>query len=205
MSFRVAWLGGWAVAPEWIAESVTSQFPDLEHSVFIPEKGAVSEIAEKAFDAIVGYSLGSLLLLEGLDRLPPDASKVFMAPIFDFKKEANLGGQVNRTQLKVMQRWLNRDPIAAIDDFYKRAGVTLQTNGELPYSLDALGWGLDALTAMCVPIEKVNNVSDSQFVLGADDVLLNAATYQKICPAVEVVPSATHDFKTLLGSLKFSH
>ena len=69
-------------------------------------------------DIIVGYSLGSLLLMERFADLPKISKKQFYAPIFDFKKEANKGGKVARTQLKFLLRWLNGE--LSEKEFYRK-------------------------------------------------------------------------------------
>lgn len=194
-------LSGWGISPSALARL----FP-AGTQIFEPSRENVLKIADfvarKNATRVVGYSLGSWLLLDAAARgIFSFENTTLYAPFLAFPREAGKGGNVSATQVKFLRRWLKKDPSAAIADFYARAGISLAppVAGTLPYDADALDEGLRILLE-----EKLDGLPDSaknwEIVLGEKDALLDAQTVAKtFSPArVNLIPAGTHDLLTLL-------
>ena len=172
--------------------------PNAHHVVIMPQANWLELIQEGEFDRICGYSLGSLLLLDALSRGCLSSPVILLAPIFNFDRYAGVGSRVAKTQLKVLIRWLRRDPLAAIHDFYQQAELPIGPLAELPYALTELLWGLDALLTLQVPLTVAQ---DSVCVVGAQDRLLDSDYLRTQLPHTVVVANGTHDIQTLSQAL----
>jgi malonyl-CoA O-methyltransferase len=187
---KIGWLMGWAVPEAWFARLARQALPDAEHVFVAAEPNALAQL-EKAgpFDWMVGYSLGSLLLLREAARADRLGRVVLLAPILAFSREAELGGRVARGQVKQLSRWLRRDVLAALMDFYARAGLDVPQEYVSTATTDNLLWGLDRLE---------NDRAEPPLPAGwrawcgADDALLDATRLRGLAPSVQIVAGATH-------------
>jgi hypothetical protein len=193
---KIGWILGWAVPESWFASIARAAMPRDEHRFFFASPDAVARLAASGpFDWVVGYSLGSLLLLAADRKVDAPSSRVppprvaLLAPIFTFPFEAGMGGKVRRGQLKHLGRQLAGDPFAPVGDFYRFAGLDI-SDAEIP-NLDpaALRWGIEQLDKTSVPPRMP---SGWRAWCGADDALLDAGRLHELDPAVTVTPAATH-------------
>ena len=193
----IAWILGWAVPADWLAPLAQAAFPDAEHHFFAAEPNWLAQLrAGGPWDAVAGYSLGSLLLLqeaEAVGQLTPCV--VLHAPVLAFAQEEALGGKVPRAQVCYLSRWVRRDPLAALADFYARAGLLgCEAAGQL-VSTAGLQWGLDKLAQ-----DRFESPWPQGWTgyVGTSDALLDAAVLVRMQPAINVVAGASHHPGALL-------
>jgi hypothetical protein len=195
---KLACILGWAIPERWFAPYIHRAFPSAQCE-FLPAAAATSErLADVSADLLIGYSLGAQLVLGAADRMRARPPIGLLAPIFAFPAERGLGGRVSRTQVGYLARWLRRDPAAALQDFYHRAGLDVPAALAPIDDHEALSWGLDQLLHADVPAQLPEN---AVAVCGADDSLLDAARLRELEPRVDVVAGATHHPATLLPAL----
>ncbi|HXB01514.1 MAG TPA: methyltransferase domain-containing protein [Opitutaceae bacterium] len=193
---KIGWLMGWAVSEAWFAPLARQALPEAEHVFVAVEPDALAQL-EKAgpFDWVVGYSLGSLLLLREAARVDRIGRVALLAPIFAFLREAELGGRVAQTQVRQLSRWLRRDEHAALADFYARAGLDVPQEHMPSAATDILLWGLERLE---------NDRAEPPLPAGwrawcgANDALLDAARLGELASSVQIVAGATHHPAALL-------
>ncbi len=194
---RIAWILGWAVSAGWFAPLAQAAFPDAEHHFFAAEPKWLEQLrAGGRWDAVAGYSLGSLLLLqeaEAVMKLTPRV--VLLSPVLAFAQEEGLGGKVPRTQVRYLARWVRRDPVAALADFYARAGLSGCETADPNVSAEELQWGLDKLA-----LDRFDAPWPQGWTgyVGADDALLDAGVLVRIQPALNAVDGAGHHPDVLL-------
>lgn len=96
---RWLWLGGWGLSPEAQRDAAQARWPEVEHTVFAPSPGGLAALRETLLadgaDRLLGYSLGSLLLLREPELLSCAPTWLF-APILDFKAETGRGQRSRR-------------------------------------------------------------------------------------------------------------
>ena len=185
MPESATWLGGWAIPPKWALSILEKHFPGQTHE-WLPPTAQNLAVAKPS----AAYSLGaSLLLLKN-----QDSGASLFAPFFDFKKEAGQGGKVARAQLLYVRKWLRRDPIAALNDFYQTSGIPLEISG-LPYLEADLLWGIDQLLED-VPIPEIPVQAKATF--GTQDALLDASTLPGLFENPTIVQGASHNLDELL-------
>jgi hypothetical protein len=185
---RIGWILGWAAPEAWFAPLAREALPRAEHTFVLATPEALDVLpASGEFDWIVGYSLGTLLLLQGAARLA-HPRVALLAPIFAFPREEGLGGRISRTQVVRLKRWLQHEPVAALADFYERA-VLHVPSGLHPGTPENLLWGLERLERdrVAPPLPP-----GWKAWCGAKDTLLDAAALHALDPAVEIVPDAGH-------------
>ena len=191
---RIAWMLGWAAPEAWFAAIAREALPAAEH-IFIPATAeAVGQLAAAGpCDWIAGYSLGTLLLLKEANRFA--GQKVaLLAPIFAFPSEEALGGRISRAQVRQLARWLRREPLAALADFYQRAGLDVPA-GLHPETNENLLWGLERLEKDRVEPPLPANW---RAWCGSRDALLHADLLRVAGPTLSVVPEATHHPRALI-------
>ncbi len=193
---RIGWLLGWAVPSAWFEPLAREAFPDAEHLFRVPRLGALADLeAQGPFDWVAGYSLGTLILLGDPARDLRTERVALLAPIFGFPLEAGLGGAVSRSRLRQLGSWLSREPVAALDDFYRRVGLDIPAAVPTPAAGEALAWGLQRLERDVVspPLPR-----GWRAWCGAADPLLDAARLHALDPGVAIVDGATHHPAALL-------
>jgi hypothetical protein len=187
---RIAWLLGWAVPAEWFAAEAARVLPGAEHVCVpaAPDWRARLE-ALPACDALLGYSLGTLLLLGERAWLAERWPTVgLLAPIWAFPAEAGRGGRVPRAQLKALSRRVHRDPENACADFRARAGLGAAQGGT--ESMETLSWGLEQLDARAA--EPGMPDGWSAFVGDADRLLDAPALAREARGALRIIQGAGH-------------
>lgn len=201
---RTWWISGWGVPPGMLRPFADRVLPGGEH-IFVPPTAQALALVQ-ASDRLVGWSLGAHLILRSLaeeKRLP---ERVFLlAPFLAFCAEDQMGGRCARAQVVWLSRWISRDPLKALNDFYQRAGLGLSCH-ELPYSAPDLLWGLAQLTAE--PTTGLRSLSKGRLprgwhaAIGASDSLLEAEKVRGSLPASVIVPGAGHHPGILIESMK---
>ena len=193
------WISGWGIPPRWFESQVRRCFTDGTHRVVIP--GTESEVLEPHhdFDRLGGFSLGALVLLRAEGRVTSGRPTGLLAPFFAFPAEKNLGGRVRLAQLRVLRRWLERDPLGALEDFYRRAGLDdLRGRTELPYDRELLLQGIDLLVDGAA---RVGLPPGSVALAGETDALVDPIRLREHCPEIEVIKNRGHHPLPLLRAL----
>lgn len=119
------WVCGWGVSPNALKSWATEAFPGISHQVILPLQ--LPEGFHDGFDRILGWSWGGYRVLEWLvaseyrQKAPPI---VLFFPVCWFLCGRFTGGKTSRTHVKYLARWMKRDPVTALTDFYQRAGLT---------------------------------------------------------------------------------
>jgi len=194
---RIGWILGWAAPEAWFAPIAKAALPHAEHVFLAATPGAVDALLQAgAFDWTVGYSLGSLLLLDRASRFS-GRQVALLAPIFAFASEEGLGGRVSRTHVRHLARWLRREPLAALADFYARA-VLHVSPGLHPGTPENLLWGLERLERdrLEPPLPR-----GWKAWCGDSDALLDAGRLHALDPAVVAVRGGTHHPGELIAAL----
>jgi hypothetical protein len=205
---KIAWVLGWAVPSPWFAAMAERRMPAATHLYFPPMAATIQQLsAAGPFDHVVGYSLGSQLLLSAAERIATLGQVALLAPIFALASEEGLGGRVARAQIRQLARWLTRDPAAALMDFYQRADLDVQPTPNSTVTspssvLDGLNcadlqWGLDRLVSVRVdpPLPR-----GWRAWCGAHDALLDAARLHALEPNITIVASANHHPAALIST-----
>lgn len=194
---RIAWVLGWAVPEEWFAPLAQKVFPSAEHHFFAAEPNWLEQLrAGGLWDAVAGYSLGTLLLLQEAEEVSQLAPRVgLLAPVLGFAQEEELGGKVPRAQVRYLARWVRREPAAALADFYARAGLVGCDTTKLVVSAEVLQWGLERLAQ-----DRFNAPwpQDWSGYVGTADALLDASALTRLQPAIGGVDGASHHPEALL-------
>jgi len=189
------WILGWAVPAQWFVALAEKYLPQWQHTALPANPGAVDEIlTQSRFDRVGGYSLGAHLLLAAR----PNRALFLLAPFLAFPSEAKLGGKISRTQLKFLSRWLQREPSAALVDFYRRADLNdipaPEFDGE---TMRDLKWGLEQLERSTADTAS----PEWKTWCGARDPLLDSASLQTHLPHLRVVAEGTHHPGALLEAV----
>lgn len=189
------WISGWGVPTEWFKGLVEQAIPDGEHSVVPPTAQGVRNINWREYDSVGGYSLGAFLLL--CERKELERPALLLSPFFGYTSEMGFGGAVGQVQVQYLKRWVKREPLAALTDFYARAKLPLGPPADLPYPLDDLLWGLDRLA---------HDTTEPQLpppwsgLIGAKDPFLDSRRLCAFEPKLKVVQDAGHAPAPLLAS-----
>ena len=193
---RIGWINGWAVPEAWFRQKVQAALPGVEHVVVAARSDALDRLEVGGpYDWVVGYSLGSLLLLGEVERASRLGRVALLAPIFAFPREANAGGRVARAQVRQLARWVQRDALAALADFFALAGLDVTAERQSAVELDGLLWGLERLVQDRVEPRLPAGWSAW---CGSVDPLLDAARLKELVPPLSVVPGAGHHPAALL-------
>ncbi|MEO0795868.1 MAG: hypothetical protein AAFX93_11925 [Verrucomicrobiota bacterium] len=194
------WIGGWGFSKEEIQNLVNEQVPGVQHFVICPGPEWLDElhrvVATQPIRRLLGYSLGSFLILRDLEKLP-DIPTVLFSPIVSFKAEENLGGRFDGRRLKVLVRWLQRDPRAALSDFRKQVGIPpMDSDMELPCSVEQLVWGIKQLDDE--PVEVPAETADISMIIGEQDAVTDARFIENQWAKTKVVTGVGHDLRDLV-------
>ena len=196
---NILWVNGWGIPAEWLRNLAAGIFPDAAHTVVPPLAEHELLHERNRFDRVAGYSLGAFLVLREEIQLPCGRPVALLAPYFSFVAEDGLGGRVQRTRLRYLNRWFKREPAGALNDFYERAGLReLSGRSDLPYERKQLLSGLELLMNGTVPAAWPERASG---FVGADDPLLDATRLHELCPHLKVVSGSGHHPAPLMRSL----
>lgn len=186
MPDTTTWLGGWAIPPTWALSILDKHFPGQSHQWLPPTANTLANTQPTA-----AYSLGAALLLR--ENLATPA--YLYAPFWDFKRESGQGGKVARAQLLYVRKWIRRDPLAALNDFYRTAGIPLEIS-EIPYPEADLLWGIDQLLEdVFLPGSPI----PAQATFGENDTLLDIPALSASFQTPTLVPKASHHLDELLA------
>ncbi len=194
---KVLWIGGWGTYPQWGLTAVRRWRPDWDHEWITPGPGCEHH-ADGSHDWVGGYSFGAFLMLCNIDAFPAKKGRFYVAPFLDLKREAGLGGLLATTQLKVTRRWLKRDATQAVSDFYKRAGLNIKLQDELPYALNDLIWGIETLLGASAPLPDGN---PGYAVFGSKDPLIDSNVTKQFFPMHTVREGSGHRLESLRAAL----
>ena len=188
------WISGWGIPPRYVETLAQRYLPEKNHRCIPPARDWKSAL-EPTTHCIIGYSLGAFLLL----REPSIFSRVetikLLAPFLDFRKESGLGSRIATTQIKYLKRLLKKNPLAAVNDFYQRAGLDLTPLSTLPYSLEVLSWGIETLLTASANPPLATSCNLSAFI-GTQDPLIQAARVP--LPNITLIPQADHNLSALI-------
>jgi hypothetical protein len=196
---QITWISGWGVPPAGLRPLAEKFRPDATH-VFCPPFVQAVESARTA-DCVVAWSLGALRVLDAAAQgWNCRGEVVLLAPFVAFCSEHGLGGRCSLSQVKWLRRWLQRDPLAALQDFDVRAQLG-QTPSELPYEAVELLGGLDRLAEEASPglRQFAQNGLPANWTawVGDADPLLDAAAICASLPGCRIVPGARHQAEGL--------
>lgn len=194
MAEHWAWISGWGVRPERFQSIAEACFPAFAHAVFPPGPSALDAVLASGHDRIGGYSLGSLLVLQGLEKIPGETGVFCFAPILGFCKEAGLGGTTPAAGLARIRERLGGRPEAALKLFYRLAGLVGEAALPLPYAAEDLDWGLARLADLQVEPGRCRRVTA---VIGENDPLLDSRVLREFFDRPVCVPTG-HDYNDLL-------
>ena len=192
---RIAWVLGWAVPTEWFAAEAARVFPGAEHVCVpaAPDWRARLEALPRC-DAVGGYSLGALLLLDARGWVAERWPRVgLLAPLWAFPAEVGRGGRVPRSHLRALSKRVRRDAEHACADFRSWAGLGAAHGMVEP--VETLSWGLDQLEARAAGPGMPDGW---RAFVGTGDRLLDAALLAREVPALEVVVDCGHEPAPLL-------
>ena len=197
---QITWIGGWGVAPESLRPIAEMHFPQSEHAILAPTARVVESIGSP--DLTIAWSLGAWRVLEAASRGRQFGGMLMLlAPFVAFPSESKLGGKCSATQVKFLHRWLQREPIAALADFYQRAGLGTPPTG-LPYPDSDLLEGLDRLAEdASLELREFASLGmprNWQALVGDDDPLLDAETVRRSLPGCVRVRGVGHAIADLL-------
>lgn len=196
---KMVWILGWAVPEDWFAPFAARRFPAAEHTFIAAGPDTLGQLeALSSCDWLVGYSLGAQVLLSAAARGLSFNRVSLLAPIFAFAREENLGGRVARTQVRHLMRWLHRDPVAALTDFYTRAGLDVPAELVPSTATPELLWGLAHLETVRIEPPPPR---DWRLWCGTADPLLDANRLSEIVPGIRLVNGGTHHPAALLQSM----
>lgn len=196
-----AWISGWAIDPQRFQTAAARARPDVHHVVFAPTSDAVEQVLTTPADRILGYSLGSLLLLHAAASIPPETEMHCLAPILAFCRESGRGGTTPEASLSAIQQRLSLNPAQALKLFYRLAGLTETAPQELPYGEAELAWGLEMLRTLQVPQSATARAAAA---LGRGDRLLDHHSLRQRWPGVRLM-DGTHCYLQLLSYVKEIH
>lgn len=197
MCEKWAWISGWGIQPQRFQAAVEAALPDASHTVVAPSPDAVESVLHAGATHIGGYSLGSLLILNALDRIPAETEVLCMAPILAFCEEDQMGGTTPRASLNLLQAKLAKNPKAALKLFYRMVNLPDEPLDVLPYPDATLTWGLEQLARLQAGASNLGRVTA---IIGQDDRLLDAQKISSFFERKSLIDSQ-HDYKALCTKL----
>ena len=184
---KLLWIGGCGILPAWGLAHVKTRFPEASHEWRPPSPNALVDY--ESFDVPAGYSLGANILL----RAGLGALSFLLAPFVYFKKESGLSGEISLTQLRYVRRWLERDPLAALNDFLDLARLSYRAS-KLPYKKEDLLWGVEQLI-----LDGNTTLGEGcTVILGTEDPLLGVRLAATIFSKSKRIEGAGHDLPEVL-------
>ena len=200
---QVTCIGGWGLAPDSLRPFASRLAPSARHVFLPPSQLAASRAA--AADWVVGWSLGAWRILDAAARGIVFRNRVaLLAPFVAFASDFGLGGRIPLAQIHWLRRWMQRPPIAALQDFYQRACLP-EALVQLPYPLEDLLEGLDRLVEPPSPALRTFAAGGLperwSAVIGTEDFLLDARAVCEVLPGCVAVPGAGHSWADLADAL----
>ncbi len=221
---RVTWIGGWGVAPEALRPVAERFFSGSAHAFVTPTAKNFETISQHLTrpsgtlspsdgerdgvrgvpDLLVAWSLGANRVIEAASRgVEFPGMVLLLAPFVAFPSESKLGGKCSITQVKFLRRWVEREPLAALGDFYQRVRM-MDAPTELPYALPDLIEGLDRLSEDASPALREFAARglprNWQALIGDNDPLLDGAAVCRSLPGCVLMRGAGHAIADLLAA-----
>jgi len=197
---NVVWIVGWGINPEVLRPRALALSPAANVALHRPTPDALPSAATA--ELVIAWSYGAFLMLEAASRGRVFSGQVrLFAPFLAFCAEDGQGGKFQRSQVLWLQRWLRKNPAAALADFALRAGLApadlLQT-----YEVEELAAGLERMINGIPAASRttLNQGLPSGWTaqIGADDRLLDAASVARSLPNTQIIPNAGHALSELL-------
>lgn len=195
---------GWALPPRWFRDHVRLAFPTASIRVIYPENPAEPSEARELLqaapaDLTIGYSLGSLWLLQHRQYIPPGGERVLLAPILGFTREQNKAGNTSKSQLKYLIKLLKTkaEDNSPLPDFYTDCKISIPERyfQDIP-DRAALIHGLQFLESA-----SVDSAQGFFCIVGENDHLLVVSELQSLIPDLDIVAGAGHAPENLLQRL----
>lgn len=202
---RVIAICGWAIPEKWFDGLIKNAFPNSSISVHYPNNPADKDEAKNILDGIpcdlyIGYSFGSLWLLNHREYLSTSAIKALLAPIIDFT-QIEFGSKVPRRNLKYMIKQIQnqQNPIPKVREFFKLCGINIpeQFIEEIPDKY-ILNQGLQFLLNNAVSKESLDGFLG---FIGSQDSILDSSQIKSYMPQLEIIPNIGHEPELLLDAL----
>ena len=198
---KIVWLNGWGLNSRYVERIASKLYPRSHHTVILPAPNWIERLAKQDSDSIlVGYSLGAFLLLSRPDLATRFSQIILLAPFEDFRAEAGRGGRIRKAQLAYLLRWLGRNRVEALSDFWSRAELTDPANPKELTTSD-LEWGIQRLLKSSVcgwPARRLKSY------VGDQDRLLNVGDLKNRSRYLNVVAGAGHDLLPLAKAAKLA-
>jgi hypothetical protein len=198
MSNTWIWISGWGICPHRFKDAAASALPNYQHEVLAPTPDALKTVVRCSATRIGGYSLGSLILLSELERLPKDAEITCLAPFTAFCEEQQRGGTTPLASLQMLQKRLTKQPEKALKLFYRLAGLTDEPTDQLPYSVEDLAWGLEQLAGL--QADTTLSCRTKGYV-GLKDALIRGTVIQSQWSDCQLIENCSHAYHELFISL----
>ena len=198
---NMVWLNGWGLSSRYVERIARELYPDSLHSVISPVSTWVEDLSgQGSGQVLVGYSLGAFLLLSRPEIGARFRRVALLAPFHDFRAEAGRGGRVRKAKLAYLLRWLSRNRMEGLRDFWSRAELE---NPENPNELRTsdLEWGIQRLLKSSAHESAGNGI---QAYVGDQDTLLDAEELKHRFKKFTVVSGAGHDLKPLARAAKLA-
>jgi hypothetical protein len=198
MSRTWIWISGWAICPERFKAAAELALPNYRHEVLAPTPDAIETVLRSDASRVGGYSLGSLILLSELSRIPEAMEVTCLAPFTAFCKESGLGGTTPRASLRMLQNRLESQPEKAIKLFYRLAGLIDEPTDELPYPVEDLIWGLEQLAGLQV---DTTLLCRAKGYVGLTDTLVRGTLLKSQWANCDLIEQCSHAYHELFASL----
>jgi hypothetical protein len=198
MSNTWIWISGWAVCPDRFKAAAEAALPNYQHEVLAPTPDAFDAVRSSGAARIGGYSLGSLILLSELERLPEGIEVTCLAPFTAFCEEQQRGGTTPLASLRLLQKRVETQPEKAIKLFYRLAGLTDEPTDQLPYPVEYLSWGLEQLADLQVDTTLLCRVKG---YVGLTDALVSGTMLQSQWANCDLIENCSHSYNELFATL----
>lgn len=194
------WISGWGICPNRFKAAAEQALPHYIHHVLAPTPDAFETALNGNAGSIGGYSLGSLILLSELSRIPETAEVICLAPFISFCKEQQLGGKTTAATLGRLQQRLKTQPDKTLRLFYRLADLNDEPVDGLPYELEHLEWGLKQLACLKANIALLHRAKG---FVGSVDPLINHTVLQSKWKNCRIISkNCGHNYYNLLIALK---
>ena len=194
---NVLFINGWGISQS-AARNILDTIDQFDSIAIVQPVRQWVELAASLAgqaDMVIGYSTGAFLLMGEPELAASFRRRVLLASFLDFKAESGLGGKTRVAQLKFLLRWLKSDPVAALEDFYERAGLDFEIPNELPVSPIDLSWGIERLLKDSHGPDALHGFES---YIGSNDSLMEAHRLIELAPDLEVLDGVGHDLRGLV-------
>lgn len=198
---KIVWLNGWGLNSRYVERIASKLYPKSHHTVILPAPNWIERLAKQDSDSIlVGYSLGAFLLSSRPDLATRFSQTILLAPFEDFRAEAGRGGRIRKAQLAYLLRWLGRNRLEALRDFWSRAELADPENPNELTTSD-LEWGIQRLlkSSACGWLGR-----RLRSYVGDQDRLLDVEELKDRSRYLNVVAGAGHDLLPLAKAAKLA-